>query len=96
MADKKQKSNSLKTLGYTVEPQKGVTDKNGMEVLAVVFKPTFLKKTKRGLVKAYSSLDGAVETTVDGLYKFQQDGEDFIGQRMESATPKAEKSTVAA
>lgn len=91
MADKK--SNSLKDLGYTVETQKDVKDKNGMEVVAVVFKPTYLKKTKRGLIKAYSALDGAIETTVQGLYSFQQDGEDFIGKRME---PSQKKTTVAA
>lgn len=90
-----QKSNSLIELGYTIEPQSNVKDKNGMEVVAVVYKPFFIKKTKRGNLKAYREIDGTVETTVEGLYNFQTDGKDFTGKRLAPATPKETATTTA-
>lgn len=85
-----EKSTSLLDLGYTIEMQSEAKDKNGLEVVAVVYKPYFIKKTKRGNLKAYRSLDGTVETTIEGLYNFQSDGKDFTGKRLPSTPAKTE------
>jgi len=76
------KSNSLLDLGYVIEPGKGEKDAKGLEIVAVVYKPFFIKKTKRGKHKAYRSVDGTTEASVDGMYTFQptKNG-DFIGKR---------------
>jgi hypothetical protein len=88
MAEKK-KSNSLLESGFTVELGKGEVDSNGLEIIAVVYKPMFIKKTKRGKLKAYHTLDGTVQTGVDGLYTFEaQANGDFTGKR--SVPKKAE------
>lgn len=91
-----QKSNSLLDLGYTIEFQSDAKDKNGMEVVAVVYRPFFIKKTKRGNLKAYRTIDGTVETTVEGLYNFQTDGKDFTGKRLVQGAPKATEAAPAA
>ena len=81
-----EKPTSLLQLGYTLEFQKDQKDSKGNEIVAVCYRPFFLKKTKRGNIKAYREVDGVVETTVDGLYNFQTDGKDFVGKRLPSTT----------
>lgn len=79
MADK---STSLLDLGYVIELGKGEKDAAGLEVVAVVYKPFFIKKTKRGKYKAYRQIDGKVESAVDGMYGLQPSGNgDFTGKR---------------
>lgn len=85
-----EKSNSLLELGYTIEPGKGEKDAKGLEVVAVVYKPYFIKKTKRGKLKVFRSLDGDKETGVEGMYALQQQANgDFMGKRSVT-TKKAE------
>jgi hypothetical protein len=84
-----EKSNSLLELGYTIEPGKGEKDKAGQEVVAVVYKPFFIKRTKRGKLKAFRTMDGTVESSVDGLYQLQQSGNDFTGKRPVAPAAKA-------
>jgi hypothetical protein len=88
MAEQKTKSNSLLESGFTIDYQSDAKDKNGLEIVAVVYKPFFIKKTKRGNLKAYRTLDGTVETTIEGLYNFQSDGKDLVGKRLESTSAK--------
>jgi hypothetical protein len=77
-----EKSNSLLGLGFTIEPGHGEKDANGLEVIAVVYRPIFVKKTKRGRLKAYHTLDGTVQTGIDGMYTFQSEANgDFTGKR---------------
>lgn len=88
MAEQKAKSNSLLENGYTIDYQNDAKDKNGLEIVAVVYKPFFIKKTKRGNLKAYRTVDGTTETTVEGLYNFQSDGKDLVGKRMPTTPVK--------
>lgn len=84
-----EKPNSLLALGYTVEQGRGEKDANGYEVIAVVYKPIFVKKTKRGKLKAYRQLDGKIETGIEGMYSFeQQPNGDFTGKRAASSSKK--------
>lgn len=77
-----EKSNSLLALGYTIEPQDAKDDK-GLKIVAVIYKPLFVKETKRGKLKAFKSVNDTVETTVDGLYNFEFQGNDLVGKRPE-------------
>lgn len=94
------KSTSLTQLGYEIKPATG-NDGKGNEI---VFKvkgeaPTFyIKKTKRGRLIATSEKDGVVETTIEGLYNFKQEGEDLVGKRADSLAKVTETQpeTVAA
>jgi hypothetical protein len=84
-----EKSNSLIALGYSIEPQDNVKDENGLEIVAVVYKPIYIKKTKRGKLKAFKALNDKVETTIEGLYNFELQENDLVGKRLEvkPATP---------
>lgn len=84
-----QKSNSLLALGYIIEPQKDAKDDAGLEVVAVVYKPVYIKKTKRGKLKAFKALNDKIETTVEGLYNFEVQGNDLVGQRLEAKPAEA-------
>ena len=89
-----EKSNSLLELGYTIEPGNGAKDSNGLEVVAVVYRPYFIKRTKRNKLKAYRTLDGTVESAIEGMYKLQQTGNgDFTGER--PVYPSAKQPTAA-
>ena len=93
-----QKSNSLLALGYQIEPQKDVKDEAGLEVVAVAYKPVYIKKTKRGHLKAFKGLNDKIETTIEGLYNFEVQGNDLVGKRLEqkpAAAPAAPEAVSA-
>jgi hypothetical protein len=94
-----EKSNSLIGLGYTIEPQSDAKDENGLEIVAVAYKPIYIKRTKRGKLKAYKAVNDKVETTVEGLYNFELQGNDLVGKRLEAkpaATPAVTTAPVSA
>ena len=75
-------TNSLLDLGYVIEPGNGDKDDLGNEIVAVVYKPIFMKRTKTGRIKAYRGIDSKVESTIDRMYNFEmQANGDFIGDR---------------
>lgn len=92
----KEKSTSLKELGYTIKPERG-KDAKGNEFVFKVTGPTpvfYIKQTKRGRLVAVKSKDTMSESTIHGLYNFQVIGEgataDLVGVRAESQTPVSE------
>lgn len=82
------KSTSLKELGYTITKTTGKDEKGNEWAYKVKGHAPewFIKKTKRGRLVAFNSKDSKVETTIDGLYNFTEDGEDLVGKRATTTT----------
>lgn len=85
-------SNSLKELGFTINPGSG-KDADGNDWVLEVTPPSIhVKLTKRGKLKAFKSKADKIETAIAGMYGFVEQDGDLVGKR---PTP-AKKQPVAA
>lgn len=84
------KANSLTELGFAIEPISNVvTDENGNRWLYKVTGKApvyFIKMTRSGKLLAYRSKTDKVDTTINGLYGFEEHAGDLVGKR---GTPTA-------
>ncbi len=80
------KSTSLKELGFTITKATG-KDEKGNE-WAYKVKGTapefYVKRTKRGRLVAFKTKEAKIESTIEGLYNFKENGDDLEGQRAPS------------
>lgn len=85
-----EKTNSLKQMGFTIEPIANVvTDENGNRWLFKVTAkaPTYyIKQTRSGKMLAFKSKNDKTDTTIKGLYDFEEQQGDLVGKRS-AATP---------
>lgn len=82
MSETPVKSNSLKTLGYTIEPVSDVKDEKGNDFIFKVTPPSFyMKQTKKGKLRAFKSVNSKADTTIEGLYNFEITEGDIVGSR---------------
>jgi len=78
------KENSLKKLGYTVEPLQAPQDQQGSQFVYKVTAPPkvfFIKRTQRGKLLAYHNMKDPVDVTIQGLYDFHESRGDLVGRR---------------
>lgn len=70
---------SLKQLGFSVE-QVRLGNKEGWMYRIKGKQPVYyLRKTKQGKLRAYVSQDAKFDTTIAGLYNFQERDGDIVG-----------------
>lgn len=90
------KSNSLKELGYSIEPINGEKDEKGNEfVFKVTPPPFYVKMTKRGKLRAFRSKDATIDTTIEGLYNLEVKDGDLVGTRASAPSAKTAEPVAA-
>lgn len=84
------KSTSLTELGFTITKIHGKDDKGNEWAYKVKGSAPeyFIKKTKRGRLVAFKTKEAKIESTIEGLYNFTEQGEDLVGKRAPSTSAK--------
>ena len=73
------KEQSLKQLGFTVETVRSGSKEGWVYRLKGKQPVYYLRKTKQGKLRAYVSQDAKFDTTIAGLYNFQEKDGDIVG-----------------
>lgn len=84
------KEQSLKQLGFTVETVRSGGKEGWMYRIKGKQPVYYLRKTKQGKLRAYVSQDAKFDTTIAGLYNFQDRDGDIVGAPV-SPSQKQEK-----